>query len=620
MTKINIFKPRNPISLMMQGVKSIISQGVQRSYRVLKAAAKYVLTDKYLMGIIILALVLRCVLITNAIGSRAETQAFNGDEVLDMDPILRLGELHTLNPHYFNYPSLYLYVCAVFILPVQAFGGDVWPVSMLIGRTISLFFGILSIIATYFVGKELYDHRTGLLSALFLTLTPMHIAFSVQLKPDTMQLFFVILSIFYCIKIFKYRKPIHCYVAMVFAGLAFTTKYVGVLLLPIIAISYLFTFARDENSFFKSSATMVKRCLSAKISPYAFIAMILSFIVPVVLGTVGIIIAPLEFALGFGRSMFDTRYGYPVMGKVSPLAWPAAFAGNIGISLLIISLIGVIFAVYCIKDFFVDEQVQARAICLIWVLFFFGLFLAASGRVGGHYMLPVLPFFLVFGAAVFYHLSQLNADHLSERLKHVIGTVSICSILAASAIWTCAAITPTALSTDHDTRYIAADWMLDNIGANASIFYDLSVYVPTVYQDAVLNDFEPPGDIVLYNNTYSDYDQLVLTATWHWFYTSPLDYVNESEPDYIIVSSGHYEMHLNNSRRPHKAAFYAQLFDGSLGYVKVKEFAPEVHLKPYDLGTGAIRYLGTGAIRSMLAHPNGIWSGPRIIVFERELA
>ena len=83
-------------------------------------SASAVIGNRLLLVILIVALLIRLPAITNASGSRGETMAFNVDEVLVMDPTLRVVESGDPNPHYFNYPSLYIYTSAAFIAPLHA--------------------------------------------------------------------------------------------------------------------------------------------------------------------------------------------------------------------------------------------------------------------------------------------------------------------------------------------------------------------------------------------------------------------------------------------------------------------------------------------------------------------
>jgi len=572
-----------------------------------KTVVKSIVTNKYLMLILIVAVLLRCLIITNYIGSSRETSAFNGDEVIDLNAILQMGNNHTLNPHEFHYPSLYYYVCAIFILPVCTFSGE-WAVSLLLARSISLFFGVLSIIATFFVGREIYDNRTGLLAAAFLALVPVDISLSCQAKPDTMQLFFVIMSIFYCIKIVKTQKTSNYYMACIFAGLAFTTKYIGLFLIPIVILAYFLTFETREKSFLRNTALIIKKGFTNRVGVNKILFLIIALIIPILLGTPCILLSPLEFLLGLARSSYVSGHG-TWMGRENPLSWFSGFAYGLGIVLSLLSLVGIILSLYLVRYIFKSKEVKMRTIPLAWAVFYFLLLFFTSGRTSVHYMLPVIPFLLIFASGLFYTVNKnLKVPSLVSKKALTAGIILI--VLISTSIFASSIVLPYTLQSNHDTRYAAAKWMENNVPRNATIFYDVDIYIPEKYQNAVLNDYEPPVTTEIYNNTYSDYDQLVITADWQWFYTPPLEFVNKSKPEYIFVSSGMYQRCLNNSNTPHLAEFYERLFNGSLNYTKIKEFSSiDIYQNPYDFGIEALI--------DMWNNPSATWTGPRIIVFKR---
>lgn len=75
-------------------------------------------------------------------------------------------------------------------------------------RFLAVIFGVLSILLIYKVAKELFDRETGLLSALFLSLSPYHIYFSQQVRNYTLFLLLGLLSMLIFIKILKKEKLI----------------------------------------------------------------------------------------------------------------------------------------------------------------------------------------------------------------------------------------------------------------------------------------------------------------------------------------------------------------------------------------------------------------------------
>ncbi|MBN3041275.1 MAG: glycosyltransferase family 39 protein, partial [Candidatus Omnitrophica bacterium] len=73
-------------------------------------------------------------------------------------------------------------------------------------RLLPLIFGFLSIITIFFVGKVLFDRKTGLIGAFFLAFSPFHIYYSQELVPYTLFCFLSLVSIYFSIKALKEDK------------------------------------------------------------------------------------------------------------------------------------------------------------------------------------------------------------------------------------------------------------------------------------------------------------------------------------------------------------------------------------------------------------------------------
>ncbi len=106
----------------------------------------------------------------------------------------------------------------------------------LIGRIMSVLFGISTVWVLYYLGKRLYNHNVGLMAALFLSASFIHSFHSQYIRPDIPSTFFSVLAILYCLLILE-KGDLKLYVmAGVMTGLATATKFTSaVLILPVIA-------------------------------------------------------------------------------------------------------------------------------------------------------------------------------------------------------------------------------------------------------------------------------------------------------------------------------------------------------------------------------------------------
>jgi 4-amino-4-deoxy-L-arabinose transferase-like glycosyltransferase len=146
-----------------------------------------------------------------------------------------------LNPHFFNYGSLYLYLVSLFILLLHPGTSLVaWLQGFLFGdagtllrtwtldaRLATLVCGLLSVYLSYLLGRRLWGERAGLLSAALLAILPLHVLLSHYATVDVTQTLFILLAL--CLAAELVEKPSWRGFAWAgaAAGLAASTKYNG---------------------------------------------------------------------------------------------------------------------------------------------------------------------------------------------------------------------------------------------------------------------------------------------------------------------------------------------------------------------------------------------------------
>ncbi len=114
-----------------------------------------------------------------------------------------------LNPHFFHIPTLYTYLGPEpgrFTaggkdrgrFPTRAefiahFNQDP-TIFYILGRMLTVFLSVGTVLLVYFIGKRMYSWRLGFLAALFLIFSPEHNKISHYMEPDSPMLFFLALS------------------------------------------------------------------------------------------------------------------------------------------------------------------------------------------------------------------------------------------------------------------------------------------------------------------------------------------------------------------------------------------------------------------------------------------
>lgn len=188
-----------------------------------------------LVLIIVLATALRIINLANWPISFNQDEALNGYEAYS---ILKTGHDHRGNPWpvFFegfsdrvdNRLPLYIYSSVPF---VAVFGLNKFAV-----RLPSVIFGLLTILFTYFLAKELFKkEKVALLACFFLAVSPWHIFLS-RIAHEVITLpFFSVLTIFFFLKGTKGRKPFFLLVGVSLALLLYT-YHVAKLFAPLLGI------------------------------------------------------------------------------------------------------------------------------------------------------------------------------------------------------------------------------------------------------------------------------------------------------------------------------------------------------------------------------------------------
>ena len=108
----------------------------------------------------------------------------------------------------------------------------------LCGRLNSLIFSILGVIIVFLIGKKFFSTEVGLIASWLVALNPLNVIYSHYLSRDTMQLFWILLILYFSLKILDKKLKKHIFLSGFFVGVCVSTKYNGVvtMILPIVAI------------------------------------------------------------------------------------------------------------------------------------------------------------------------------------------------------------------------------------------------------------------------------------------------------------------------------------------------------------------------------------------------
>ena len=168
------------------------------------------------------------------------------DEPETMDRVVRMMKTGDFNPHFFDYPSLFIYVqllvaCARFLVGTMSgawqslseVGADDF---YLWGRAVTAILGTLTVLLVYLIGMR-WGTRHAVLAAALLALMPHHVRESHHVLTDAPVTFLTTLTLLLALRAHEKGTLKAFAAAGASAGLATATKYPGfvALLFPIMA-------------------------------------------------------------------------------------------------------------------------------------------------------------------------------------------------------------------------------------------------------------------------------------------------------------------------------------------------------------------------------------------------
>src|SRR3989344_3033973 len=176
---------------------------------------------KYLVILFILAFILRAIVASNL--------APNADEMLHAPHAINFinsGKLQIMDqdPIWFFLTDL----------SYKIFG-----INMFAARFLAVLFGALSILILYSIIKMLYNKKLAIISSIILTFSSFHILMSLA-EMDVAMMFFVLLSMYFFIKLLKTNHNKDLILFSVFLGIAILVKQIAITFIPAFAIFFIY--------------------------------------------------------------------------------------------------------------------------------------------------------------------------------------------------------------------------------------------------------------------------------------------------------------------------------------------------------------------------------------------
>jgi 4-amino-4-deoxy-L-arabinose transferase-like glycosyltransferase len=374
------------------------------------------------------------------------------DEPEIMDRAVRMMKTGDFNPHFYDYPSLYIYVQVIvaivrFITGAAAgkwgslaeastFDFYVW------GRAMTAAIGTATVWLVYSAGLR-WGTRTALLAAAVMAVMPSHVRESHFVLTDVPTTFFVMLTFLLSLRASEQPRTASFALAGVAAGLATATKYNGVVALAMPLIACVMTPSTGTARLHAALAA-VGGCGAAFLiaAPYTLLDL------------------P-AFLNQFAHLSWQYR-NQTVIGSIpiiylkhlrNAFHWPTTFLVMVG------------FGLGLARVYAGPERLKWTLAITVPLLYFW--FISNQHIVFGRYLLPIVPFLaLLAAAAVAWIINRVPRSRVPRAARKAIAAALMLIAVVPVSI---DAVRFNADVSRTWTTEMAYRWLLTNVPAGTSI-------------------------------------------------------------------------------------------------------------------------------------------------------
>lgn len=475
-----------------------------------------------------------------------------------------------LNPQFFAYGSFPIYLLKITGSMLGNFDPKfaTYEKINLVGRGLSAFFDIGTLIILYLLARKLFHQKVALIAAFFYGVSVLPIQLSHFYAVDTPLTFFTIFTLYQVIRFYEKPSRLNALLLGILFGFSLATKISAILLILPIILTYFLTY------FSKPFPLLLRKLL-----PVFFLTLLLTTFSTLI---TYFILQPFTFIdfqtfwrqtleqQAMTRDAFTFPYTLQYVGKIPYLyELQNIFFWGLGPILATLSFTGVLYLTY--KTFFLSFNSKF----LILNSFFFVYFLIVGRFAIGfmRYMLPIYPLLILSAAFVLNQLiSYLKSYFINHKSLFLI-PASIFFILIF--IWPLSFIS---IYSKPNTRTQASEWIYQNIPPFSKIAREhwddgLPLEMKIPYQILELPMYEPDSSSLKWakvNQVLQNTDYIIIASNRLYTPLMKLSDCNKLPPGRCYLKTAQY---------------YQQLFNGSLGFQKIAEFSvyPNLEFRNWKL-------------------------------------
>ena len=424
---------------------------------------------------VLLALVILIALLLRIWGISADLPyIYHPDEPVALGISLGMFKTGDMNPHFLYWPSLLFYVNFLAYIPYYFLGklGGVFqtpdsilapvevvmgatyapmPTIVLLGRLLSVSFGLGSVLLAYLIGKRLAQRAwVGLLAALLVAVSPTNVWHSRWIAPDNMAAFFVLASVYASLRVYQEGRTRDYVLAAVCVGLAASSKYNALLAMLPLLVAHVLRHGRQS---------LKKRDL--------YIALVISGLV--FLHTMPF--AVLDFREFYSALIYDSQHyatGHPGM-EGDTVRWYLDYLWNTSGPILLLALVGMGWGIASRSR----EAVILSTFPVVYLLFI-SRFTVRNDRT----LLPALAFLFLLAALAIYQLHGRLTRSASRAMRIAsVATLAALMLVVVGLMSSLSAQDSLRLNT-VDSRETARVWIAENLPSGVKVA--LESYAPFV--------------------------------------------------------------------------------------------------------------------------------------------
>ncbi|MGH7741792.1 MAG: phospholipid carrier-dependent glycosyltransferase [Candidatus Eiseniibacteriota bacterium] len=556
--------------------------------------------------LLLVGLALRLPALSASSTSYRLSEAFSGEEVENVRISTGMLHRHSPNPHAFEYPSLFYYLSLAVESGLESLGLRSWTAYLIGVRSLSLLFGLGTIVLTALIARRIAGDAAGILAATLVTFDHTLIDFSALAKPNAGQLFFLLAAFLALVSLASGSGFRQALWAAALLAMATASKWLGGLGLAGLALAPLLVPAARSSPGWTRFRDSIIQGLHRPTPAWKLFLPPLVFLAVFFACVPYSILSPREF--GFGLAQAVTAQS--LHRRDLPFWAPAGFLGHSMGSIAGLLAIGALaWAARRMARW--DGEAHDRSLLLIvgWVLAYGALTMFVFVRLAGYVDLWV-PFVAILTGCAWVGERGLLAGRGWAWLLTIVACFSGFATRGPEAL----AVARGAAR--FDSRTASGNWLNAHAEDSDRVLADLGLFVPDRIHGVDWNSWGSPPRVV--------YDE---SATWgadpiwpdwtgghrrlifenvKWQRPS---FLLATRPRWVVTSSDWSEVRAHPGIASESADpdFDRALETGSAGYVVRARFAPSP-------SPGAWRLL---ALEGPAGPPREYYGGPRITIFER---